>query len=229
MWLKVTPTNHDPKVIARFYLESVEKVAGVPKFLRSDYGTENCTIAALQIAFNMKNEGNCPSKSYIYGPSKHNVRIEGWWSQLRRFKTSWWIEAFKDLKERNLFDGFTLHKYCLTYVTLHLIESELNEFMEEWNTHKIRANSRSRLPSGIPNDLYDMPSTYGVVDHIQDVDHTIWMYAMEKESRAIPKFYPSRFKLQADDLLQFCLNMKQSDINVENWESVYLFLINHMS
>jgi hypothetical protein len=75
-------------------------------------------------------------------------------------------------------------------------------------------------------DGYDKLTPYGIGIH---VDHTIWMYAMEKESRAIPKFYPSQFKLQADDLLQFCLNMKQSDINVENWESVYLFLINHMS
>ena len=28
MWLKVSPTNHNPKVIARFYLETVEEVAG---------------------------------------------------------------------------------------------------------------------------------------------------------------------------------------------------------
>lgn len=27
MWLKVSPTNHNPKVIARFYLETVEEVA----------------------------------------------------------------------------------------------------------------------------------------------------------------------------------------------------------
>uniref|UniRef100_A0A1X7TGC1 Integrase core domain-containing protein n=1 Tax=Amphimedon queenslandica TaxID=400682 RepID=A0A1X7TGC1_AMPQE len=33
MWLKVSPTNHDPRVVARFYLECLEEVAGVPKFL----------------------------------------------------------------------------------------------------------------------------------------------------------------------------------------------------
>jgi len=48
------------------------------------------------------------SKSFIYGPSTANIvsdavpygilytdceqRIEAWWSQLRRFKTHWWIE-----------------------------------------------------------------------------------------------------------------------------------------
>lgn len=44
----------------------------------------------------------------------------------------------------------------------NLLESELNEFRQEWNAHKIRANNKSLLPSGIPNDLYDMPQTYGM-------------------------------------------------------------------
>ena len=43
----------------------------------------------------------------------------------------------------------------------HILESELDEFKEEWNTHSLRANSKTLLPSGIPNDLYDMPETYG--------------------------------------------------------------------
>ena len=29
LWLEVSPTNHNPKVVARFYLETVEKVAGI--------------------------------------------------------------------------------------------------------------------------------------------------------------------------------------------------------
>ena len=93
---------------------------GVPKFLRSDYGTENCIVASLHIAFHLKNSSGLKEQSYIYGPSKRNVvcliiasyaykiksemqllshaivqRIEGWWSQLRRFKMSWWIDLLK--------------------------------------------------------------------------------------------------------------------------------------
>lgn len=42
-----------------------------------------------------------------------------------------------------------------------LLEKELNEFKDSWNNHRMRANHKSALPSGIPNDLYDMPSVYG--------------------------------------------------------------------
>ena len=42
-------------------------------FLRSDYGTENCSVAALQIAFHLKNCSGLREKSYIYGPSKSNI------------------------------------------------------------------------------------------------------------------------------------------------------------
>ena len=46
---------------------------GIPTFLRSDYGTENCAIASLHIAFAIKNSGGLKERSYIYGPSKNNV------------------------------------------------------------------------------------------------------------------------------------------------------------
>ena len=46
---------------------------GIPQYLRSDYGTENCVVASLHIAFHIKNESPLHKHSYIYGPSKSNV------------------------------------------------------------------------------------------------------------------------------------------------------------
>ena len=88
---------------------------GYPRIVRADHGTENCGVATIHVAFRLDHD-DClsGSKSFIYGPSTANTvrniseyycvfvmeftilqRIEAWWSQLRRFKTSWWIDMCK--------------------------------------------------------------------------------------------------------------------------------------
>jgi hypothetical protein len=47
LWLKVSKTNNDPKVIAWYYLKCVEKFEGTPKLLCADRGTENGVLAFL--------------------------------------------------------------------------------------------------------------------------------------------------------------------------------------
>ena len=39
--LEVGSTNKNPAVVARYYLEAVKQVGGVPRKIRSDDGTEN--------------------------------------------------------------------------------------------------------------------------------------------------------------------------------------------
>ena len=42
-----------------------------------------------------------------------------------------------------------------------LIEKALTEFKERWNAHTIRPNHLSGCPSGVPNDLYNLPEING--------------------------------------------------------------------
>ena len=42
-----------------------------------------------------------------------------------------------------------------------IIERELSDFVTHWNSHRMRHNSRAECPGGIPDDLFDMPSTVG--------------------------------------------------------------------
>ena len=96
LWLRVSPTNHNPRVIVRFFLECVEKLAGkfkpifkqqtnnihcsyyisigCPRVVRSDYGTENVKLAAVQIAFRLHHcDLRSGERSFLYGPSPANV------------------------------------------------------------------------------------------------------------------------------------------------------------
>ena len=45
---------------------------GCPRVVRADYGTENCTVAQLQIAFQMFHDLSA-CKGFLYGPSTANV------------------------------------------------------------------------------------------------------------------------------------------------------------
>ena len=53
------------------------------------------------------------------------------------------------------------YRKVLTYCTVHIIKNEFQQFKDDWNSHRLRRNTKSLLPSGIPNDLFDMPGAYG--------------------------------------------------------------------
>lgn len=47
------------------------------------------------------------------------------------------------------------------YVSLPSLEEELATFVNDWNSHLIRKNRHSLSPSGVPNEMYELPSMYG--------------------------------------------------------------------
>ena len=50
---------------------------GCPYVLRSDYGTENCRLAAIQIAFRYNHDDSMArERSFLYGPSTSNIVSE---------------------------------------------------------------------------------------------------------------------------------------------------------
>ncbi len=59
-----------------------------------DFLTESGVMAALQCEFRSS------SDAHFFGTSPANQRIESWWSQFRRSRSTWWINYFKDLVER---------------------------------------------------------------------------------------------------------------------------------
>lgn len=65
IWLRVSRTNNNPEVVASFLLESVEEVGGCPINVRTDCGTENGVIAAMQCEFRQDLNAHkyIPSKS----------------------------------------------------------------------------------------------------------------------------------------------------------------------
>lgn len=85
MWLSCGPTNNNPAVIAKNFMDCVKSVGVVPQRLRTDCGTENGTMAAIQCTLRAEHtDYHSGSRSHMYGTSVNNQRIEAWWSSFRK-------------------------------------------------------------------------------------------------------------------------------------------------
>lgn len=111
-------------------------------------------------------------KSFLYGRSVANQRIEAWWGQLRRGASDWWITHFKDLRDRGLYcDANAVHVECLLFCYMTLICEELQRVARLWNLHRIRPSTKNNSsPHGRPCLLYHHPEMTGAVDCRHDVD-----------------------------------------------------------
>lgn len=107
IWLKVSSTNSDPRVISHYYIDAVREAGGCPKFVRGDYGTENAHVAAMQNFF--------ITESFKYGKSTTNTRIERLWGTLRKECTQFWIENFGKFKDDGYFTGSYLDTNLLQF------------------------------------------------------------------------------------------------------------------
>lgn len=44
-----------------------------------------------------------------------------------------------------------------------VIQKELDQFVHDWNSHRIRHTNMAEVPHGIPDVLYTVPSLKGVI------------------------------------------------------------------
>ena len=178
MWLECASTNHDPSLIATYFMTSVRSSGGFPQSVRTDCGTENVTVAAIQSAAVRS------SSAHIYGTSPGHQRIEGWWSFLRRSHSQWWIEFFQSFIEAGTFHpGDKRQTDCLRFCFMHSLQHNLNDVRMRWNCHRIRPSSYSRCPAGVPEVLYRFPSS-PAVDCLRRISTVL---PDEVESQLIPK------------------------------------------
>lgn len=165
IWLEVDKSNNNPKVPAKFFLDAVQNVGGCPRIVRSDCGTENVLLAAIQCYF--RNNGSdefAAAKAHQYGSSPSNQQIEGWWSSFAQSRSNWWINFFKSMCESGVVElGNVFHMECLWFCFSQLIQNELDKVRDHWNSHYIR-RSRHDTVAGVPDILYYLPEDSGAVD-----------------------------------------------------------------
>ncbi|KAB0799540.1 hypothetical protein PPYR_07420 [Photinus pyralis] len=152
MWLKAGRTASDPKVIGGYFLEAIEKYGGCPRRL---HNTDVCY----------------GDRSFLYGTSQANQRIESWGSILRKQNAQFWMNIFQSLKEDGYFSGTYLDKSLIRFCFMAIIQKELAQVELEWNTHRIAASRNSISPKGRPIVLFELPQAYYTQTYICQVTH----------------------------------------------------------
>ena len=117
LWLEVASTN-DPAVIAYYYMTYLRKYGTA-----TDCGTENMYVAGMQRFFHRNDDDSFASvKSFMYGKSTSNQRIESWWALLRNSCTDWSIKYFSDLRDEGLYNANDkIQVECLKFCFMDMI------------------------------------------------------------------------------------------------------------
>jgi hypothetical protein len=228
LWLELSRSNNKPEVPAKFFLECVREHSGCPMLLRTDCGTENGIMAAIQAYFRQHgNDEFAGSNSHKYGTSPSNQRIKAWWSYYRRGRSSWWIDFFKEMAATEVLDiGSEFHLECLWFCFESLLQNDLDKVKNHCNTHRILRSKYGTVPSE-PDILFFLPQRSGAVEckvpvtneqtaamenhaQIQVIDEMniyqeYFYYVMDNE--ALP--YPSDH-VEAHDLFEYLIAVGDS-------------------
>ena len=158
LWLEVGPTNENSEVIAKYYLDAVKQLGGVPRKIRSDDGTENSTIEAPHTFLGSShNDEYAGPGCFIIGRSTANQRIESYWSHFVKDGPGWWISFFKDLSDLCLFNNSDpVHLECVRFCFMQILRNELHQVAEMWNQHLIASSkfANSSYPRGRPDCMF---------------------------------------------------------------------------
>ncbi|XP_067938690.1 uncharacterized protein [Watersipora subatra] len=154
LWLEVGVTNNDPAVIAKYFLDQVEKIKALPKIVRADRGTENVNVERIQSELRTVHSDSMSGKAFLYGKSTRNQRIERFWRSLREGCLQPFIHLFDDLESKGqISTANETHIEAIRFSFMDIIREQLKIFKERWNTHRIRPKKDGDA-YGVPKVLY---------------------------------------------------------------------------
>ena len=119
---------------------------------------------------------------FLFWKSIGNQRIEAFWSQLRRSCADWWIQFFKGLVLNGVSNNTDfLQVECFKFAFFPVIQKELENIKDNWNSHRIRKSLQSSnegRPAGRPDILYFVEESSS--EYLFEFNHDDWRLLKEK-------------------------------------------------
>ena len=181
IWLEVGTTNKMPEVVAKYYLDAVSNIQGIPQKIKADDGTEHSLIQPIHLYLGSVANPNVDFNSFSIVTSPRNQRIEAYWSFLQRDKIGWWKRFFRDLFDNDMLStDDPVAMDCIRYCFMYLIREDLISIASDWNAHIISKSRTNSGPRGRPNCMFHLPHLYDTTD-----------FSLPIEQSEVDEFYPT--------------------------------------
>ncbi|KAK7030365.1 hypothetical protein VNI00_008426 [Paramarasmius palmivorus] len=170
-WLKVWHSNRNPRLIVRYYLETVRRLG----FTQGDPGTENFSLAKAHSYIRQSlDPGLVGTLQHRWKRDKKNIPPEIVWSNLR----TRWTPGFEDILEAPerypqlgiRYDRSDPLQYnVFKWLFIPWLQAELDAYADRINNTRKRHQKHKITPQGgSPADMDEYPEEYGHVNHFTD-------------------------------------------------------------
>ena len=167
VWFYIGISARSAVSVLAQYLQTLSETGHMPKFLRTDHGTE--TTMAAQAHFELTEDLHSEddplsfADCFKYGTSKANQRIEMWWNFMTKANLASWRAFFEELSALGQYNSRVFHdRVAHLAIYMPLLRRGGIQFVDLWNTHSIRSQKeRPHTIPGPPEALYRWPEAYG--------------------------------------------------------------------
>ncbi|KAI8891911.1 hypothetical protein BC833DRAFT_613052 [Globomyces pollinis-pini] len=199
-----------------YFIQTMRQLKVAPYITRSDSGTENVGVAAIQAVLHAEFNASdtLPDKHHQFVASTRNIKIEALWSRFLKAKGFTLMDTLKEGFEIGIYDPEDTFEYFLfLYIWIPLIQRYLTEYLEHCNSLRRQKTKNSILPTEKPNICFYNPLQFSGLECGFEVNESVLKFLeMEYCSNSSSLIYiPSEFKDSAD-LLFSKLQFGQYDV-----------------
>ncbi|KZS96715.1 hypothetical protein SISNIDRAFT_393871, partial [Sistotremastrum niveocremeum HHB9708] len=163
LWLKIWWTNKNPRLIASYFLDTVQHHGFMPRLTQSDRGSENHGLANAETELrHIMRPALGDTLQHKWRAKNRNIKPEIFWSLLRHG----WTPGFEQTLQYGLTVGLYVPRILWERSLFHFLfvpwlQRELDAFAHRVNHERRRPDKHVTRPRDEPEFIFNNPERYG--------------------------------------------------------------------